>query len=54
MKKGINTIEKRKVVRTASLLLSEKNYSDTVNNPQVNKNHRVRIGEIENFVSSVC
>ena len=50
--KGINTIEKRKVVRTASLLLSEKNYSDTVNNPQVNKYDRVRIGEIENFVSS--
>jgi len=49
---GINTLGKRKVIRTVPLLLSEKNYSDTVNNPIVNKYDRVRIDEIENFICS--
>ena len=49
---GINGINKRKAVKKASLLLSEKNYLDAINNPNVNKYDIVRIDEIENFVSS--
>lgn len=48
---GINTIEKRKIGANSFLLLSDKNYSDTVNNPKVSKYTRVKISEIEDYVS---
>lgn len=47
---GLNTIEKRKIGKGDSLLLSEKLFTDTLNDSRLQKFDRVVFNDIENYV----